>query len=210
MSRLQILFLTATLCGCATVRTYSDPVGDLREYSKIVLSNWASLPLDARTYDDAMSCSYVVNLPGKRIVAAGEKRTIYVKRGQPTSIGAWYMVGSIGVGAYTKCDLNTTFVPTADVYELVFDSAPGAKSCSVRASETSGGETRRLPGERIAVRKFNQAFGPNGPWCKDLTDAQMAALGIRPPVAGASAPGSAAAAAPGAAPAPEPYRPPGT
>jgi hypothetical protein len=49
MTRLKILLLTASLYGCATVRMYSDPTGDLSEYSKIALSNRASLQLNARS-----------------------------------------------------------------------------------------------------------------------------------------------------------------
>lgn len=182
----KTFILLALLPACAP-RVYVDPTGDLRDHARITLRNASRKILYARLYDDAVTCSGpVVLTAGNKGIAPGETRSVYVKKGEPFTVGAWYWHGT-GTG-YRQCDLNTTFVPATASYQVTFDSDATAERCGVLPAEGEAGATRVLPKDRFAVRNANVPFGQSGPWCKGLSEAEAKALGVATPAAGSRPP----------------------
>ena len=163
------------LLACAGPRPYTAPQDHLDQYAKVTLVNITPMLLSVRLYDDAISCSDPVKLfdaPGG--LALDETRVVHAKKGEPFTVGGWYLRG--GYPTYTRCDVNTTFLPTGAEYQMVFKAQNGATTCGVMVLEGSGSDAQPLGADRVFVRAYNNAFANGGPWCKELTAQQRAAL----------------------------------
>lgn len=161
---------------------YQDPTADLDSYATITIRNVSSWPFAARLYEDALTCTGPVFFtPEPREMKHGDARTFRAKKGEPFTIGAWYVTWK----GRTKrqCDLNTTFVPTAATYEIAYDADDGLENCSVEIAVEENGSKRPLPKDSLVVRGFHLAFADSGPWCQKLSDAHRATLGMGTPAA---------------------------
>jgi hypothetical protein len=159
-------------CGCAAPRLYADPTADLGEYSKIELRNVSSTrPLFARLYDDAVTCSGVVNLSANVMkgIAPGEARVVYARKDEPFTVGAWFW------GAGMQCHVSATFVPTADEYAFSYETTDSLSECGVLPTE-GGREPRVVPPDRFFLRPFHTAFANSGPWCEPLPETARRAI----------------------------------
>ena len=165
--RKRPILLLAILSGCASSRPYVDPAGDLGAYARIDVENASRVPLVARLYEDPVSCSAPVTL-GEAALQTGEARTVYAKKGEPLTIGAWYHY-ELGPGYSRECDLNATFVPTAAAYRVTLESDGLAKTCRVAAVEVGHAVPRPVPPDRLVVRRSTRPFNSRrGPWCPPL------------------------------------------
>lgn len=177
MRALTPVLLGVALTACATTRYYQDPTEDLDAYAKITIRNVSIRGFAARLYQDSLTCTAPVLLTHDiREIKTNETRTFRARKGEPVTIGAWYVTFS--GQKKTQCDLNTTFVPTAASYEVVYDADQRLENCSVGILEDGGAEPRPLPKDSFVVRAFHLAFAGEGPWCKALTDEHRAKLGI--------------------------------
>jgi len=171
------LVLLATLSACAGPRLYQDPADDLGAYARITIRNASPLALSARLFDDSVTCAGLVKLyENNAAVAPGEGKAVYAKKGAPFTIGAFYM-RALGNGV-RQCAVNTTVVPTAASYQVVYDADVEAKRCGVAVAEGEGRSSLALPRERFVIRKASQPFLQDGPWCKPLSAEQRAILGL--------------------------------
>lgn len=174
------------LVGCG-LQVYVAPTGDLGGYSKITITNRSKLLLDHHLYEDSSTCmSRVLFARGDEYLLPQDgTRTFYVKRGELTTVWAAWAVAhhSYFNPTQTQCTLTPTLVPTADAYEMVFESLDDATRCRFAVFEGAASEGRRVPPslvlQRIPDRKI-LGFA-DGPWCKALTPAQLATLGLKPP-----------------------------
>lgn len=160
--------VSVTLSACGTVEPmYQHPDPITSEHAKVVLSNSSPLPMWMVTYRDPLTCSGSIRLANGGL-KRGEPVTLYVKKGQPVTIGAVYATEWSG-GSRNECSVMSTFVPSKDAYQVHFQS--NGYGCAAGAAVDDAQQTP-VPKSEFIVRKFHIAFMQPGPWCEDLTPGQ--------------------------------------
>lgn len=128
--------------------------------------------LSVRLYEDPISCVGPIHLfQDFRALGSGERKTIYVDRDAPLTVGAWYVTGwsATGVGLSRKqCDLNGTFSPSAEAYRLIYSTDEQEEKCGIDASVLEGVDWRPVGANVLTLRASNVAFSQSGPWCSPL------------------------------------------
>lgn len=167
------------LTACGTPQpAYQHPAPITDEYAKIVLVNQSARPMWAVLYQDPLTCSGSISITPSNTLKRESPITLYVKKGQPVTVGAQYQTPWSGTGtglARKECDLMSTFVPKSAGYLISFQVDESAQRCAV-AARTADAQASKVPENEFIVRQFHVAFSQPGPWCTDLTQAQRDTL----------------------------------
>ncbi|OWQ46366.1 hypothetical protein CDL60_12835 [Roseateles noduli] len=165
------------LSACGSLPpVYQHPQPLTAEYSKLILTNNSPMPMWTAMYQEPLTCSDSMIIADRNQLWRNNPITLYVKRGQPVTIGAMYLTdwASTGTGlSRNECSVMSTFVPSKDAYRVNFQG--GSQRCAAGAVSEDA-EHSPVPENEFIVRKFHIAFLQSGPWCTDLTTAQRDTL----------------------------------